>query len=97
MEDFTATRPSTVIVLDLESEADILARVGGRVVDMATGTWVLERTIVDRWCCFCSGVVDAFDAASISICRDFCLRVENLSWKRSRMDLNCFRLELRQG
>ncbi|CAM9574282.1 unnamed protein product [Scytosiphon promiscuus] len=38
MEDFTATRPSAVIVLDLESEAEILARIGGRVVDMATGT-----------------------------------------------------------
>lgn len=37
MEDFTATRPSAVIVLDLESEADVLARVGGRRVDMATG------------------------------------------------------------
>ncbi|CAB1099576.1 unnamed protein product [Ectocarpus sp. CCAP 1310/34] len=37
MEDFTATRPSAVIVLDLESEADVLARVSGRRVDMATG------------------------------------------------------------
>eukprot|EP00903_Cladosiphon_okamuranus_P010401 g9839.t1 len=38
MEDFTATRPSTVIVLDLESEEDVLNRVRGRRVDMATGT-----------------------------------------------------------
>lgn len=37
MEDFTATRPTAVIVLDLESEADVLARVSGRRVDMATG------------------------------------------------------------
>lgn len=37
MEDFTATRPSAVIVLDLESEADVVARVRGRRVDMATG------------------------------------------------------------
>lgn len=37
MEDFTATRPSAVIVLDLESEVDVLARVSGRRVDMATG------------------------------------------------------------
>lgn len=37
MEDFTATRPSAVIVLDLEAEADVLARVHGRRVDMATG------------------------------------------------------------
>eukprot|EP00752_Nemacystus_decipiens_P015636 g13953.t1 len=38
MEDFTATRPSATIVLDLESEADVLNRVRGRRVDMATGT-----------------------------------------------------------
>ncbi|CAM9390838.1 unnamed protein product, partial [Ectocarpus sp. 6 AP-2014] len=37
MEDFTATRPSAVIVLDLESEADVLGRVSGRRVNMATG------------------------------------------------------------
>lgn len=37
MEDFTATRPTAVIVLDLESEADVLARVSGRRVNMATG------------------------------------------------------------
>lgn len=37
MEDFTATRPSAVIVLDLEAEADVLNRVSGRRVDMATG------------------------------------------------------------
>lgn len=37
MEDFTATRPSAVIVLDLEVEADVLNRVSGRRVDMATG------------------------------------------------------------
>lgn len=38
MEDFTATRPSIVIVLDLQLEADVLARVTGRRVDAATGT-----------------------------------------------------------
>lgn len=37
MEDFTATRPTAVIVLDLESEADVLARINGRRVDLTTG------------------------------------------------------------
>lgn len=37
MEDFTATRPSLVIVLDLQGEAQVLERVNGRRVDPITG------------------------------------------------------------
>lgn len=36
MEDFTATRPNLVIVLDLPSEDEVLTRVRGRRVDVAT-------------------------------------------------------------
>lgn len=37
MEDKTATRPTLAIVLDLQSEADVVERVVGRRTDVATG------------------------------------------------------------
>lgn len=44
MEDSTITRPNLVIVLDLQSEADVLARVSGRRVDIATGEDALAQS-----------------------------------------------------